>query len=164
MPPGNQFVGYPHDYMPAQWISYGPPPPPIMYAPIQTTYEGYIVPAEAHPTPEFKSALTIIKEFLPLPRSLVGVFAKASVLLFSLMGVIVFGGAITTAICSFTPLCTISFAAIPFLGLRNNPISKSEDSTTTSNIDRVRRAAELFNTAIEKFDKIQKQSTLAKRH
>lgn len=137
---------------------------PMAYAPIQTTYEGYIVPAEPSSTHELKSALSVLRDFLPLPRGLVNTFAKASVLLLSFMGVVVFGGVITTAICSFTPLCTISFAALPFLGLRNNPITKIDESPAAVNVDRVRRAAELFNTAIEKFDKIQKQATLAKRN
>lgn len=73
------------------------------------------------------------------------------------IGVVLFGGAVTTAICTLTPLCTISFAALPFLGLRESLTTKTIKESIANEItsDRVRRAAEFVRTALEKYNQIQ---------
>lgn len=72
-------------------------------------------------------------------------------------GVMLFGGILTTAVCTLTPLCSITFPfAIPFLTLR-------ETAKTLSNVidldadtaDRVQRAADFVQVALEKYNKLQ---------
>lgn len=82
---------------------------------------------------------------------------RSGTYLLSSIGVILFGGAVTTAICSFTPLCTITFAALPFLGLRESLTTKTIKESIANEItsERVRRAAEFVRTALEKYNQIQ---------
>lgn len=61
-----------------------------------------------------------------------------------------FAAAITSAICSITPLCTLTFGVLP-LGLQKR---MSEESGST--IQRVRRAVVQVESAIDKYERLQK--------
>lgn len=166
---------FPPNYsnMPIPWNPYGQPPygqspyGPIAFAPVQTEY-GILVPdiPPHHDSPHHDSIVSLppppppsaypgdlidlVKDLVP--RSLVFLLAKWSAFIVSLFSLVAFGGIITTAICSFTPLCTISFAALPFAALRNSIVSTQDGN---GSIDRVRRAAQFVSSAIEKYEKLQ---------
>lgn len=70
--------------------------------------------------------------------------------LMGLIGVTVFGGGVTTAICTFTPLCSISFA-LPFVGLRTT----AKQLVDAMEGDASERAGFLL-AALDKFEKLQK--------
>lgn len=103
-------------------VPYGPPGAynPGAFA-VQSGYEGYLVPGppqnsvETRDEPRPVSALT---SSVPTFMRMTSQLGRAFAFLMSLLAVTVFGGGITTAICTFTPLCTISFA-IPFFGVRS---------------------------------------------
>lgn len=96
---------------------------------VQSGYEGYIVPGppelvqqranEASTELPFvgtiTNSLTSLTSTLPVPiRSIA---TQAITILGALLGFTVLGGGLTTAICTLTPFCTISFAlpfALPF--------------------------------------------------
>ncbi|KAJ6638892.1 hypothetical protein Bhyg_11630 [Pseudolycoriella hygida] len=101
--------------------------------------------------------LDIFRNTLPYPRTIMSMLMRSGTYLLSSIGVILFGGAVTTAICTLTPLCTITFAALPFLGLRETLTSKTIKESIANEItsDRVRRAAEFVRTALEKYNQIQ---------
>ncbi|CAD7085289.1 unnamed protein product [Hermetia illucens] len=125
---------------------------------VQTGYEGYLVPTI--PQPEESTSLTSIGFSLLqgfLSRSIIGWLTRAASYLVSALGVVVFGGALTTAICTFTPVCSITFAALPFLRLKETAkdITKTLGAEITA--DRVRRTAELVKEAIEKYSEMQKE-------
>lgn len=167
LPPSSAF-GYPN----MQWGPYGPQSHiPIAYAPVQTEYEGILLPVPGPPPPPpsphslsihetgpltppfFSEMIYFVKDLMP--RSLIYMIARWSAFLISLFGLVAFGGVITTAICTFTPLCTISFAALPFAAaLRTTIASKVDDNAST--IERVRRATEFFNSAIQKYEHLQR--------
>lgn len=74
------------------------------------------------------------------------------------ISVMVFAGLITSAICSLTPICTISFGALPLSLQKQFTIGKmaNANGTDVSTIQRVRRAAEMFTNALDKYEKLQK--------
>lgn len=55
----------------------------------------------------------------------------------------ILGGGITTAICSYTPLCTISFA-VPLLGVRRNAEKLAADYLGNENFEKVQKAINTF--------------------
>lgn len=104
-----------------------------------------------------------------MPRAVITLFNRSGAFLLTLTGLVLVGGAVTTAICAFTPVCTISFASLPFVGLRNNAVvianHVTENITDAIKNERVRRAVDFFNTAIEKYEQMQhtfKEKNIAK--
>lgn len=144
---------------PMQWNPfmqppYGPMPYPYGFAPFQTEY-GVFVPEVPPPPPLIPVSPSPVGDLIEIlkdlvPRSIFFLLAKLSALIVSLFSIGAFGGLITTVICTFTPLCTISF--LPALALRN---SLKQNQTVSSNIERVGRAVQLFSSAIEKYDQLQ---------
>lgn len=145
------FPGYPH---------------PGGYA-VQSGYEGFLVPSFPGPAPigpppvpaNFLAPgpgfFDLIREVMPFPRSIFNFVSSLGMWLLSGFGVVVAGGAMTTGICMFTPLCSISFA-LPFLALRDTAKKLGDviefDADTA---DRVRRAADFVQAALEKYNKLQ---------
>lgn len=146
--PGPNAVGYP--------AAYPGPYGPGGFA-LQTGYEGYLFPQVPAPPPPPPGLLDIFRSTLPYSTTVTSMLMRSGTYLLSSIGVILFGGAVTTAICSFTPLCTITFAALPFLGLRESLTTKTIKEAVANEItsDRVRRAAEFVRTALEKYNQIQ---------
>lgn len=113
-----------------------------------------------------------------LPRSLVVMLLRSAGFLLSTLGIIAFGGVITTAVCALTPLCTITFIA-PFVGLRQTAASTLQkvlgdptsaaaaaeaSASAAGNGDgggetgtgaRIARAAQLVGSAIAKYKRMQ---------
>lgn len=96
---------------------------------VQTGYEGYLVPGPPGPVQQKvevaprnpTSLLTSISNIIPSMRESTSLLSRSFAFLMSLLGITVFGGTITTALCTFTPLCTISFA-LPLFGVRKSSI------------------------------------------
>lgn len=139
---------------------FGPPPfgPPL---PVQTEY-GIFVPdghhhnhhQNSHDDDDSTEMSDMLKDLVP--RSVVYMLSKWSAFIVSVFSVVAFGGIVTTAICSLTPLCTITFASLPMAALRNS-IAGNHNGTNT--IERVRRAVQFVSSAIEKFEKLQQSAT-----
>lgn len=103
-------------------VPYGPPGAynPGAFA-VQSGYEGYLVPGPPQNSVETRdepSPVSALTSSLPTFMRMTSQLGRAFAFLMSLLAVTVFGGGITTAICTFTPLCTISFA-VPFFGVRS---------------------------------------------
>lgn len=118
---------------------------------VQSGYEGYLVPAPPQAAVEEKAVVPKSNNELPfigsiqstitsltnsLPVSMRSFASQAFAVISALLGATLVGGGLTTAICTFTPLCTISFAlpftrssfrslAAPFVGEANVEILDS---------------------------------------
>lgn len=86
-----------------------------------------------------------------LPQNIIQLIIIIGNFVLNSFSTLAFAGAITSLLCSLTPVCTISFGSIPF-GVRKILIDGGE----MSSIQRVRRAAEMVTNAIEKYEQIQK--------
>lgn len=153
------YPGYPHQ----------PPPPPVgpvsyaaplyPYA-VRTGYEGFLVPdlrssAEQQSTPSSDALSTALRSIFP--RMVAGWIAKLITLVISAVGLMFFGGAITSVFCSATSLCNKSFSDLPFLRNVENVTKVIGEEVT---VERVRRAAELLQSAIDKYEQFQALSAL----
>lgn len=149
--------------------------------PVQTEYEGILYPMQMQSQPQTQMAppppppmptqtysshnsnamnkspivdiLTVLRSVLP-PNLLYFIVNWGSMVV-NFFSVIMFGGLMTTAICTLTPICSITFASLPF-AVRNQFIGKSSNQTTSNTLERVRRASELLSTALEKYEQLQK--------
>lgn len=125
---------------------------------VQSGYEGYLVPGPPQALAETKKEVTSRSSFssfldpiastvTSLARSFPGsmMFGRSLSFFLGLLGVTVFGGGLTTAICTFTPLCTISFA-LPFAGLRSGFRTFTEKTVGPENADMIEKVIETFTT------------------
>ncbi|XP_034116758.1 uncharacterized protein LOC117576246 [Drosophila albomicans] len=157
----------------------GPPglypfPGPIV---VQTGYEGFLVPASPAGSSNSESAadatttvaltpvaapsasptLNPLMAFASrlLPTILMSTLFRIAAVVLSAVGVILFGGAITNALCRLTPICDISGKAVTYFrtgGAQNVGRMLAEEITP----ERVRRTAEFVRGAIEKYRQLQK--------
>lgn len=151
---------------------YGNPYPAASYFPVpgayavQTGYEGYLVPEiQSSSSPLDESSLIYgVLSYVRglLPRTVLGWLVKGIIYALSAIGIILVGGALTTAICTLTPLCTISFATIPFLRLSNTAQVVGKALSAEITPERIQKTAELVQTAIEKFSQMQEPTTSKK--
>ncbi|KAI8130674.1 hypothetical protein FF38_11867 [Lucilia cuprina] len=152
-----QFAGA---FGPYGYPGYGPAPVyPAPYA-VQTGYEGFLVPS---PTTSLTASgtvnsssgniLTALSNLIPALMNSTIFRVVATVIGAILM--LIFGGAVTTAICNLTPLCDISFKAVTYLrgnGAADMGRMLAEEMTP----ERVRRASEFVRSAIRKYTEMQK--------
>lgn len=108
-----------------------------------------------------------------VPRSFALVLVRSVGFLLSTLGVVLFGGVVTSAVCALTPLCTLTITLLPlFVGLRRTASStlkkvfggpvagdlsvniQNDGESTTSN-DRIAKAEQLVDSAIVKYEKMQ---------
>ncbi|XP_026292719.2 uncharacterized protein LOC113217094 [Frankliniella occidentalis] len=82
---------------------------------VQTGYEGYLVPYQGHSVAA-PGPLGLLGA-LALPKIGIKLFPKVGLFLLGFLFLLLIGGAFTTAVCAFTPFCTISFLG---LGLTRN--------------------------------------------
>lgn len=175
VPAPNEVVGLPpyqyySEFSPAAYAQSGLNPGAFD---VQTGFNGYLVPhlpdtavvAEEPPSPSgilpnllgpllsntFGSTIT---EVIPSATRQIGPFIGRTVAyLFGMMGLTVLGGGLTTLICTFTPICTITFA-LPFVGLRQfGTLAKLNDDTQKSIIE---ASSEMISGAMKKLDIIKK--------
>lgn len=146
--------------------------------PIQTEYEGFLFPmnpqtkspAQSQPqltpppppptatqnamenikSPNTDLIIAVLRSVLP--RNLVHFIVNWGTMIANFFSVVVFGGLMTTAICTLTPLCSISFAPLAF-GFRNGFPSDASNQTT---LQRIRRGTEMLNSALVKFERMQR--------
>lgn len=129
---------------------------------VQSGFEGFLVPHVPGPPPPpppppysiGPGPFDLLRAIIP--QSIASIFMRSGGFLLQSIGVILFGGAVTTAICSMTPLCTISFAALPLLGLRDGATKAVTDALSKEvTTDRVARAAAFVQNAIAKYQQLQ---------
>lgn len=120
--------------------------------------EGFLIPTLKHTeiAPFAPTFVSVMKSFLPGPKILFAVLAKFVALAASAIGIVFFGGAITSFVCAFTPLCTITFVGSPLSMLRKETKDIVEKIGTEITADRIKRATDLFKLAIDKYQQMQK--------
>lgn len=139
-------------------IPYGPgfPGGPGAFT-VQSGYEGFLVPSviPPPPPPPFQGAFGLLRNLMPMPNSLISLLMRSGGYIFNSLAVVLFGGAVTTALCTLTPLCTITFAALPLLGLRDTTTALQKALGQEITSERVARAAEFVGTALVKYQTLQ---------
>ncbi|BFF92705.1 uncharacterized protein DMAD_10705 [Drosophila madeirensis] len=141
-----------------------PYPGPIV---VQTGYEGFLVPANAagqadsttveaaEPAPSSSNNPLLAFASRLLPTILMSTLFRIAAVVLSAVGVILFGGAITNALCRITPICDIPAKAVNILrtgGAQDVGRMLAEEMTP----ERVRRATEFVRNAIRKYRQLQK--------
>ncbi|XP_030573587.1 uncharacterized protein LOC115771846 [Drosophila novamexicana] len=142
-----------------------PYPGPIM---VQTGYEGFLVPTNqvgsdsasdvtttvpAGPPPVLNPLMAFASRLLP--TILMSTLFRIAAVVISAIGVILFGGAITNALCRLTPICEIPNKAVNYLrsgGAQDVGRMLVEEITP----ERVRRTTEFVRNAIHKYRQLQK--------
>nr|CAL26796.1 CG10035 [Drosophila melanogaster]CAL26805.1 CG10035 [Drosophila melanogaster]CAR93861.1 CG10035-PA [Drosophila melanogaster]CAR93862.1 CG10035-PA [Drosophila melanogaster]CAR93863.1 CG10035-PA [Drosophila melanogaster] len=140
-----------------------PYPGPIV---VQTGYEGFLVPTNTAgqsdsttvlaPTAQPNSSnplMTFVSNLLP--TILMSTLFRIAAVVVSAVGIILFGGAITSALCRITPICEIPARAVNILrtgGAQDVGRMLAEEMTP----ERVRRATEFVRNAIRKYKQLQK--------
>lgn len=140
---------YPPVAGPAPGDTYNPYPSPDSGFGLQAGYEGYLVPVE-------NSLPSIPWPFLPPP--LLSVLPKVGLKLAGRIGtwllgfafVVLVGGGFTVAVCTFTPICTLTFLGF---GFGRDSVRDSMRSYLTP--DRLSAATAFVMDAIEKYSKMQ---------
>lgn len=121
---------------------------------VQSGYEGFLVPSIVAPPPPPPPLFSALRSILP--RSLMSLFMRSGDYIVRSLSFLFFGGIFTTAVCSMTPLCTITF---PLLALLRFPTSATtllqKTLGTEITTDRVARAAEFVGTALMKYQQLQ---------
>lgn len=148
-----------------------PFPGPIV---VQTGYEGFLVPASTAQAETFSDVSpTVVAATTPpqsaplgvnplivfasklLPSILMSTLFRIAAVVISAVGVILFGGAITNALCRLTPICDISGKAVDYLrsgGAQDVGRMLVEEITP----ERVRRTTDFVRNAIHKYRQLQK--------
>lgn len=150
------------------------------YIPVQADFEGVLVPIQTlmPPTPQpyaqtqqtnvnkdsrldnkitparSDSDLAILLQAL-LPPKVLQIFYTWINYILSSVSMMAVAAVITSAICSLTPICTLTFGAMPISFQRKFTATMGNGSGTT--MQRVRRAADMVSNAIEKYEKLQKK-------
>lgn len=161
---------------PAPPSFYGPPPAPASvygFQPpvedpgftVQTGYEGYLVPKTPEPVSAFSrlgalgalgAAAGIITSLLPFPLNAIGltIGANLGLIILGVVALLGIAGALTTAVCALTPICTITFLGLGF---------SRESTRQLLTSDRLTAVAEFVNKAIAKYKTMQKKSLKTKK-
>ncbi|XP_044312920.1 uncharacterized protein LOC108036994 [Drosophila rhopaloa] len=141
-----------------------PFPGPIV---MQSGYEGFLMPAnvagqsdgttvvatQPNSSPSSNPLLAFASNLLP--SILMSTLFRIAAVVLSAVGVILFGGAITSALCRITPICEIPARAVNILrtgGAQDVGRMLAEEMTP----ERVRRATEFVRNAIRKYRQLQK--------
>lgn len=67
-------------------------------------------------------------------------------------------GAVTSFVCAFTPLCTITFLGRPLALLRQETKEMVEKIGSEITADRIKRASDIFKLAFDKYSQMQKEN------
>ncbi|KAH8247088.1 hypothetical protein KR032_008746, partial [Drosophila birchii] len=133
---------------------------------MQTGYEGFLVPAngagQTDSTTVVASATESSSSSNPLlsfasnllPTVLLSTVLRIAAVVLSAVGIILFGGAITSALCRITPICDIPARAVNILrtgGAQDVGRMLAEEMTP----ERVRRATQFVQNAIKKYQQLQ---------
>lgn len=145
------YYGYPNQ-PPTRAVTFGAPLYP--YA-VQTGYEGILVPSDKKGEPGVHALSTVWTEIFP--GTVAGWIAKLITVVISAVGLMFFGGVVSTAFCSVTSLCYKSLSELPFFRSMEN-VSKTVGEEVT--VERVRRAAGILQSALDKYEQFQTLSDL----
>lgn len=128
---------------------------------VQSGYEGYLVPG-----PESQSLATLdtdegfnpfsgVSNIFPSARTVLSTVGRALGVVFGLLGVTVVGGGLSTAICTFTPLCSI--LGLPFKLTRtgSDVVDTTNLPTDLSRAENLSTLASFVRSSIEKFQQMQ---------
>lgn len=74
------------------------------------------------------------------------------------------GTIITSIFCAFTPFCRVSFLELPLQSVRNGTADVIDKIGTEISTDRIRRAAEFVQAAVEKFENLQKMARVSRAY
>lgn len=114
--------------------------------------EGFLIPTvKQHEVPVSPTAIALLKAFLPAPKLIIALLTKLIALAATAAGILLFGGAITSFVCAFTPLCTITFFGRPLDLLRKETKDIVEKIGSEITPERIKRAADLMRLAVEKY-------------
>lgn len=142
--------------------------------------EGFLIPTlkQTEIAPLSPTFITVMKSFLPGSKIVFVILAKLVTLAASALGIIFFGGlmkiqilffnnlqkllfvfigAVTSFVCAFTPLCTITFFGLPLALLRKETKEMVEKIGSEITADRIKRASDIFKLAFDKYSQMQKQ-------
>lgn len=75
----------------------------------KTGYEGYLVPAVLTPQRESHWVTEVATSVLPFSTEMLVYAARVGASVLQILSTILVGGAFTTIVCTFTPICSISF-------------------------------------------------------
>ncbi|XP_049820966.1 uncharacterized protein LOC109598620 [Aethina tumida] len=129
-----------------------PQDPAATFVPHQTypyadTYGGYLYPVAYQPQNDgYMNALVPAAQ--GALQVALRVFAKVGLFLMGGLTLLVIGGLFTTAVCSLTPLCTISFMGLGGLD--------KDSMRSFMTPDRISAAAALIQDAIGKYQRLQR--------
>lgn len=92
-----------------------------------------------------------------LPPSVVQLIVTWSSFIFNSFSMLVFAYLITSSICTVFPICSLTFGGLPMSFQKQFPIPMTyANGTEVGKIQRVRRAVQMLNTALYKYEKLQK--------
>ncbi|CRK99968.1 CLUMA_CG013263, isoform A [Clunio marinus] len=119
--------------------------------------EGFLIPTmkQTEIEPVEPSSFDFLRSLLPAPRLFIGALTRLFSFAVSAFGVIFFGGAITSFLCAFTPLCSITFFASPLALLRKESKEIVDKIGSEITAERIKRAADLFKLAMDKYQSMQ---------
>lgn len=119
--------------------------------------EGFLIPTiKQEPIPVSPTSVALMKTFLPGPKLIIALLTKLIAVAATAAGILLFGGAITSFVCAFTPLCTITFFGRPLDLLRKETKDIVEKIGNEITTDRIKRAAGLLKLAVERYENYQK--------
>lgn len=102
--------------------------------------------------------LAVILQAL-LPPNIIHIVITIGNFILNSLSTIAFASAVTSALCSLTPICTLSFGILPW-SVRQIFVARmtdnDDDDVTVTTIQRARRAADLFSNALDKYEKLQR--------
>jgi hypothetical protein len=113
--------------------------------------EGFLIPTVKHEVPVSPTSVALLKAFLPAPKLIIALLTKLIALAATAAGILLFGGAITSFVCAFTPLCTITFFGRPLDLLRQETKDIVDKIGSEITPERIKRAADLMRMAVEKY-------------
>lgn len=119
--------------------------------------EGFLIPTlkQTEVVPLTPTFITLFKSLLPGPKLLLAGLAKIVALAASALGIVFFGGAVTSFVCAFTPLCTLTFFGSPLALLRRETKELVDKIGAEVTTDRIKRAADLLKLAYDKYSQMQ---------
>lgn len=94
-----------------------------------------------------------------LPPSVVQLIVTWSTFIFNSFSMLVFAGLITSAICTIFPICSSTFGALPMSFQKQFRFPRhlaNANGAQVSTSQRIRRAMQMFNAALDKYEQMQK--------
>ncbi|XP_055524425.1 uncharacterized protein LOC129718049 [Wyeomyia smithii] len=150
-----------HNYPMSNNPAYGPPSSssfePTAYAAIPSKgFEGYLIPAAtaALAPAERTTLFGSFRSLIPSARSVASFIGQLLSLVLGSAGAVALGTLMTATLCFFTPFCTLSFRSGRGLAIAETAQDVVSAISEQVTADRVKRAAEFVQGAIDKFQRL----------